>query len=239
MKIAMWSGPRNLSTAMMYSFGNRKDCQITDEPFYAAYLRSSGEIHPMNAQILANQPNNAGDVVTEISKPNSKSIWYQKHMTHHMLPHFPLEWTLNFKNVFLIRHPQRVIASYSAKRDQLSLSDLGFEQQLHIFNFCKSKGAETLIIDSDDILKNPHGMLEGLCQSLGIAFDEDMLSWPAGRRPEDGIWAEHWYDGVHRSTGFGAPKTDLPEISESHQNILEEAELIYDKFKRNALVGVT
>lgn len=227
MKIAMWSGPRNLSTAMMYSFGNRSDCQITDEPFYAAYLEASGIQHPMNEEILASQPTKPDRVIRDVLAPNDKPIWYQKHMTHHMLPHFSLEWLSKVTNVFLIRDPRRVIASYAAKRTDLSLKDLGFKQQLRLYDHCYALGLETYVVDSDDILRDPRGALTALCAAIKIPFDENMLTWAPGPRSEDGVWAAHWYDGVHKSTGFGAPKENDPVIAKHHQGILDEAECIY------------
>lgn len=239
MKIAMWSGPRNLSTAMMYSFGNREDCQISDEPFYAAYLAATGIDHPMTKEILASQPQNPKQVIRAISAPNQKLVWYQKHMTHHMLPTFQLDWIRDFKNVFLIRSPDRVIASYAEKRKQLSLADLGFKQQLKIYDHCYALGLETIVVDSDDILRNPKGTLGALCAALEIDFDPAMLSWEAGARKEDGVWAKHWYDSVHKSNGFGAPKTTTVTVQKHHQNLLNEAECIYATLSGSAIKSFT
>lgn len=229
MKIAMWSGPRNLSTAMMYSFGNRADCAATDEPFYAAYLTASGVTHPMNDQIISSQPNDPNDVISAItgSNPDGVAHWYQKHMTHHMLPNFPMDWISDFTNVFLIRHPARVIASYAAKRENPSLEDLGFVQQKRIYDHCLALGQTPIVVDSDDILADPETVLTGLCDQIGIPFDPAMLAWSAGSRTYDGVWAAHWYDSVHQSTGFGPAPKGLPPSQAGVAQLQESALEIY------------
>lgn len=236
-KIAMWSGPRNLSTAMMYSFGNRADCAISDEPFYAAYLAHSGVSHPMQVDILASQPNDPEDVIGAITGPNpgGAPIWYQKHMTHHMLPDFPLDWLAGFTNVFLIRHPARVIASYTAKRENPTLDDLGFVQQLRLFEHCRALGQDPVVIDCDEILTDPERTLGLLCRAIGIEFDPNMLNWSAGPRAEDGIWARHWYGSVHASTGFGEAPGPLPEPQEVE--IYQPALGIYNQLKTFTIVA--
>ena len=232
MKIAMWSGPRNLSTAMMYAFGNRVDCAITDEPFYAAYLHHTGVQHPMGADIMASQPTDPATVVQTLTGPNpgGRAIWYQKHMTHHMIDGFPMDWLEQVTNVFLIRHPARVMASYQRKRENPTLGDLGFVEQKQIYDACVARGQAPVVIDSDDILQNPVRALRRLCDGIGITFDPAMLSWPAGPRDADGIWAAHWYDAVHKSTGFGPPPGDMPDIP-ADDPTLTAALRIYDEFR--------
>jgi len=207
LKIAMWSGPRNLSTAIMYSFGARGDCAITDEPFYAAYLSMTGLDHPMRDRILASQPIDPTVVADALIRdvPNGQPHWYQKHITTHMVPGMPTGWMDEVVNVYLIRHPARVIASYSAKRERPTLEDLGFPQQLALF-----ERAPGPIIDSSDIRRDPVGMLQKLCATIGLPWTQAMLSWPPGGRKEDGVWARHWYGAVHGSTGFARAEGDLP-----------------------------
>ena len=232
MKIAMWSGPRNLSTAMMYSFGNRADCAVVDEPFYAAYLHHSGVDHPMRAQILQSQTTDPAVVARNMLGPNpgGQAIWYQKHMTHHMMAGFPMDWLADVVNVFLIRHPARVIASYHRKRENPTMDDLGFAAQKRLYDHCVALGQTPAVIDSDDILVDPERALTGLCARIGISFDPAMLTWPSGPRADDGIWAAHWYDAVHRSTGFGGPVGALPRV-ESGGAIYRESLNIYDGFR--------
>jgi hypothetical protein len=217
----MWSGPRNLSTAIMYAFGQRSDCAVVDEPLYAAYLAATGLDHPMRAQVLASQPTDAG-VATEAlvgPVPQGKTLFYQKHMTHHLLPGFPRGWLSGVTNVFLIRHPARVVASYARKREAPVLEDLGFLQQLEIFE--ETGGGP--VIDSDDIRRDPAGALGMLCAELGIPWDAAMLHWPAGGRAEDGAWAPHWYGAVHRSTGFDGAEGPLPDLSPGYDALAAAA----------------
>ena len=231
MKIAMWSGPRNLSTALMYAFGNRPDCEAVDEPFYAAYLAASGADHPMRAACIAAQPADPKAVVAEIAG-QSKPVRYLKLMTHHMLPDFPLEWAKDCVNIHLIRHPARVIASYANKRDTVTMGDIGFAEIERIFNVLPGP-----VIDSADIRNDPEGMLRKLCDSIGLEFSDAMLSWPAGPKDFDGAWAPHWYDAVHRSTGFAGAEGPLPEVAPEHQTLLSEALPIYEAMLRQRLTA--
>ncbi len=231
MRIAMWSGPRNLSTAMMYSFGARSDCAVWDEPFYAAYLAASGLDHPMRAEILAAGETDPANVAAQCvgAIPENKPVFYQKHMTQHMQPHFPLSWIEDMTNVFLIRDPARVVASYHAKRENPTLEDIGFKQQADIFDLLVAKGQFPLIIDSEDILANPEAALRILCAKIGLAFDPKMLNWPKGGHKEDGVWAEHWYGSVWKSTGFGKGKSEEPELSREGTALSELARPYFEK----------
>ncbi|HEY2069950.1 MAG TPA: hypothetical protein VGG48_10385 [Rhizomicrobium sp.] len=230
-RIAMWSGPRNISTAMMRSFENRDDTVVVDEPFYAAYLAATGLIHPMNDAVLASQPQDWRDVVKELLAPQPRPVFYQKHMTHHMLPEFGRDWIAECRNAFLIRAPEDVLASYKEKRAEVALADIGFVQQAELFDReAQRLGHAPPVIESADVLKDPRGMMGALCAALGIPFSERMLAWPAGRRDSDGVWAPAWYDAVERSTGFSGPReTAKPALSEHLRPIAEAARPYYDR----------
>ena len=232
MKIAMWSGPRNLSTAMMYSFGARNDCAVSDEPFYAAYLETTGIEHPMRDEILNSQSKKTETVAAQCSgpAPDGKPHWYQKHMCQHMIEGFSLDWASDFKNIFLIRHPARVIASYAAKREQPSLLDIGFAQQVALYD--RFGGT---IIDSADIRDNPRNMLIKLCAAIDLPFQEAMLNWPAGGHASDGIWARHWYTSVWKSTGFAGPEGPLPVLTGDMATLCKQAMPFYEKLKKHSL----
>lgn len=229
MRIAMWSGPRNLSTAMMYSFGARPDFSVMDEPFYAAYLAASDADHPMREEILSAHETDPNKVAIACSAEGQPHL-YMKHMPHHMLPDFPLDWASDCVNIHLIRHPARVIASYQAKREDITLEDIGFVQQLEIF-----EALGGIVIDSDDIRANPEAMLRKLCALIDLPFDPSMLNWPAGPRVEDGIWARHWYGAVHRSTGFAGAEGAVPDLEGQALALLEAAEPIYQTLRSKAL----
>jgi hypothetical protein len=237
MKIAMWSGPRNLSTAMMYSFGNRADCAVVDEPFYAAYLAATGLDHPMRAEILAAQPTDPAQVVRAISgsNPAGKPHFYQKHMTHHMIPGMPRDWMAGVVNVFLIRHPARVVASYAAKRENPVLEDLGFVQQVELFDHAVRLGQDPVVVDSADIRRDPEGTLRALCAAIGLPWDPAMLRWPAGGHPDDGAWAPHWYGAVHRSTGFGAAEGPLPVLDGPAADLVRAAMPSYERLRERVM----
>lgn len=233
MKIAMWSGPRNLSTAMMYSFGNRPDTAVVDEPFYAAYLDMTGIDHPMRDEILASQSRDPNVVAASVlgSVHAEKPVFYQKHMTQHMIEGVPRDWMRDVVNVFLIRHPARVIASYAAKRENPTLDDIGFRQQADLFELVKSWGQIPIVIDSHDIRDNPREMLQKLCYSLGLKFSDTMLSWPKGGHSDDGVWAPHWYGAVWASTCIAGAEGPLPEIPEHLTEVLAGAMPYYDSMK--------
>ena len=209
MRPAMWSGPRNISTAMMRSFGQRDDCAVIDEPLYAAYLAETGLEHPMRDEVLGSQSHDWRAVVEVLTRGETQAaLVYQKHMTHHLLPSMGRDWLDALTHAFLIREPRAVAASYRAKRDQATPSDLGFPQQREIFDrVCDRLGKAPPVIDAADILANPEATLRALCAALGLSFQAQMLSWPPGRRATDGVWAAHWYERVEASTGFAAAST--------------------------------
>ena len=231
-RIAMWSGPRNLSTAMMYSFAARGDAAVWDEPFYAAYLRATGIDHPMRDEIIAAHDPDADSVAAACTGdiPDGKAIYYQKHMTLHMIPEFDRGFMRNLTNVFLIRHPARVVASYSKKREHPTLADIGFVQQAELFDQVAGwMGRAPVVIDSADIRTDPAGALSRLCAALGIPFTDAMLRWPAGPKPFDGVWAPHWYNAVHASTGFDEPEGALPDLPPAAQALVDQALPHYER----------
>jgi len=232
MRIAMWSGPRNLSTAMMYSFAARGDCAVWDEPFYAAYLAATEAEHPMRDRIIA-----ANEVAPEQIAlsclgpiPQAQSLFYQKHMTLHMVPQFDRSFIQGLTNVFLIRHPAHVVASYVKKREGPNLADIGFLQQAELFDLVADQtGRAPLVVDSSTVRSDPKQALSRLCAGLGIGFTEKMLRWPAGPKPYDGIWAPHWYNAVHASTGFGDPEGPIPDLPANYQRLVDQALPFYER----------
>ena len=236
LRIAMWSGPRNISTAMMRAWGNRADTVVVDEPLYAHYLESTGKKHPGAEEIIAHGETDWRKVVARLTKepiPSGKRIFFQKHMTHHLLPEMDRDWIVDLTNCFLIRDPREVIVSYRKKREDPALEDLGYVQQMEIFDFvCARTNAIPPILDAKDVLENPKRMLRLLCKAVGVDFTESMLSWPPGFRETDGIWAKHWYGEVARSTSFRtyrAKHAEIPaHLREVHERCRECYERLYE-----------
>lgn len=238
MKIAMWSGPRNLSTALMYAFAARPDCAVSDEPFYAAYLAATGLDHPMRDQVIASQPTDPATVATHCTGPNpdGQPHWYQKHMTLHMIPAFDRGFLHRLTNVFLIRHPARVIASYAKKREAPTLADIGFLQQADLFDqIADHLGQAPLVVSAEDIRADPAQTLIRLCAALHLPFTDRMLHWPAGPKPYDGVWAPHWYNAVHRSTGFEDPEGPLPDLPPAYAGLADQALPAYHRLAAHKL----
>ncbi len=242
LRIAMWSGPRNISTAMMRSFENRADTAVVDEPFYAAYLAATGLDHPMRDEVLASQPTDWRRVAADMAgaAPGGAAVFYQKHMTHHMLPGMALDWTEGCVNAFLIRDPARVLASYVRKRGEVTLAEIGVERQAELFDREADRlGRAPPVLEGRDVLADPAGTLAALCAALGIGFDPAMLAWPAGRRDSDGVWAPAWYDAVERSTGFGPPpdETAAPALEGELARIAEAARPFYERLAAHRITA--
>jgi hypothetical protein len=234
-RIAMWSGPRNISTAMMRSFENRADTAVVDEPFYAAYLAATGLDHPMRDAVLASQSQDWETVAGSLTgpAPGGAAVFYQKHMTHHMLPGVSLDWAGRCRSAFLIREPEAVLASYTVKRQSVTLADIGFERQRELFEREADRlGRAPPVVEGREVLADPRGMLGALCAALDIPFSETMLAWPAGRRESDGVWAPAWYDAVERSTGFGPPREEATPLRDDLRPIAEAARPHYDRLAR-------
>jgi hypothetical protein len=234
----MWSGPRNISTAMMRSWGNRADTVVVDEPFYAFYLEATGKDHPGAAEIIASGQTDWRRVVHTLQGdlPPPKRIFFQKQMSHHLLPEIDREWIPEMTNFFLIRDPRDVILSYLKKNEEPALEDLGFIQQLEIFEFIRNrKRTAPPVIDADDILRKPEAMLRALCRAVGVEFDSAMLSWPPGFRPTDGIWARHWYDAVAKSSCFQPYTTRGGEVPNRLRDIHDQCRSCYDQLYQHRL----
>jgi hypothetical protein len=211
LRVAMWSGPRNISTAMMRAWENRGDCAVSDEPLYAAYLATTGIDHPMRDAVIAAGDTDWRSVVRMLTGPvpNEKPIWYQKHMAHHLLPGMDRAWIGQLANVLLIRDPREVVASYLKARATVTPEDIGLPQQVELFDMLGAAGTPPPIIDAGDFLRAPEAHLRVLCELLGIDFTDRMLRWPPGPRASDGAWAPHWYSRVWESTGFEPPSGPL------------------------------
>lgn len=238
LRIAMWSGPRNISTAMMRAWENRPDTAVIDEPFYASFLAGTGLDHPGRDEVIASQPSDWRTVVEGLTGaiPGGRAIWYQKHMTHHMLADFGRHWLEQVTNCFLVRSPAEVVASYAETRRAPMLEDLGFLQQGEIFDRVADRlGRPPPVLDANDVLRNPAGTLMALCEALGVGFDARMLSWPPGPRRTDGVWAKHWYASVERSTGFNRLRASSKPVPPELQPLVEAAQPIYERLAAHRL----
>ncbi len=242
-RIAMWSGPRNISTALMRAFEARGDASVIDEPFYAAYLARTGADHPLREAVLASQPPDLCKVVALLERAGSpeKPIVYEKHMAHHMAPDADLGWMDERRNAFLIRSPERVLASYARRRGGAQLEDFGYARAVELFDRQADRlGAAPPVIEAEDVLADARGLLKALCEALAIPFRESMLSWPAGRRASDGAWAPAWYSTVERSTGFApaAPESAPPRLDRDLRRIADAARPYYERMAQYRLPGI-
>jgi hypothetical protein len=238
-RIAMWSGPRNISTAMMRAWGNRDDTVVVDEPFYAYYLRATDIAHPGADEVIATGENDWRKVVAYLTGPvpNGKQIFFQKQMTHHLLPEIDREWLAAVTNCFLIRDPREVISSYIKKREDPALEDLGFVQQAEIFYFVRTRtNAVPPVVDAKDVLQDPERTLRLLCEAIGVEFSKSMLSWSPGLRDTDGIWAKYWYGEVAKTTSFQPYRPRHYELPEKLHELYERCRNCYKKLYQHRLV---
>jgi hypothetical protein len=207
----------------MYSFGARAECDVWDEPFYAPYLEQTGIQHALFDEIIAKSETDIPKIAAECARPRGR-MFYQKHMPHHMIEGMPLDWVQDVTNVFLIRHPARVIVSYHAKQENPDLQDIGAQKQTELFHqIAEMTGRVPAVVDASDIRENPRGVLTALCAAIDIPFEDAMLNWPAGGHVDDGPWAPHWYGSVWKSTGFAGAEGPLPTVPDHLVSVLDEA----------------
>ncbi|MCA9274516.1 MAG: hypothetical protein KDA29_00665 [Phycisphaerales bacterium] len=228
-RIAMWSGPRNISTALMRSWGSRSDCFVSDEPLYAHYLsvisESKRREHPAYDEVMRSQPTDWHKVADQLTGPipNGKRVWYQKHMAHHLTVGISWDWIASLSNCFLIRDPVAMITSFIKVIDNPTPRDLGLPQQVELFEWLRKETGKTpVVIDSRDVLMDPSRMLAQVCERVGVPFDDSMLSWAPGERDEDGVWGPHWYASVYRSTGFAPFEEKNERVPERLLGVLDE-----------------
>lgn len=237
-RVAMWSGPRNISTAMMRAWENRPDTVVVDEPFYAAYLARTGLDHPARDEVVASQPTDVEDVVAGLRAPlpPGRGVHYAKHMTHHLAPGQDLAWARDFRNVLLVRDPDEVVASYVKSREACEPADIGLLQQVDLLDQLEAAGEQPPVVDAADFLRDPEGHLRWLCDWLGIDFTEAMLSWPAGPRDSDGVWAPHWYDAVRASTGFAPHRPRQVDLDAHDAAVARACRPAYERLRAMRLV---
>ena len=233
-RVAMWSGPRNISTAMMRAWENRGDCAVSDEPLYAHYLDHTGLDHPAREEVIADGDSDWRRVVDSLlgPAPGNAAVWYQKHMTHHLLPHMDHAWIAGLRNVLLIRDPREVVASYVKSRATVTANDIGLPQQVALYDELCATGSPPPILDAGDFLRAPEAHLRALCEWLGIGFTKRMLHWPKGPRASDGIWAPHWYAHVWESTGFEAPVEKETTLSGAAAEVAEQCRPHFERLHK-------
>ncbi|MGB8326171.1 MAG: hypothetical protein WCE48_01190 [Steroidobacteraceae bacterium] len=238
LRLAMWSGPRNVSTALMRSWGNRPDTFVIDEPLYAHYLLATGRDHPGRDEVIAHHETDCRKVAASLHwpVPPGVRIFYQKHMAHHLLPDIGREWLDGLTHAFLIRDPREMLLSLDQKLEHIDLPDTGLPQQLEVFeHVLRTTGATPPVVDAQDLLRNPRAVLGRLCDAVGVEFSEQMLSWPAGRRDTDGIWARYWYDQVERSTGFTLWRARSGELAAPLVELERQCRPIYERLHAHRL----
>jgi hypothetical protein len=222
------SGPRNISTALMYSFAQRTDTTVVDEPFYAVYLTVSGAVHPGKEEVIADQSSDENVVRKQLSQLTSKPVVFVKNMAHHMEV-MQEPFLKDAINIFLIRNPKQIIASYAQVIQSPVMRDIGIEYQYSLFRALEEKGQPTIVLDSGLLLENPEAVLRQVCQRCSIGFQPAMLAWSAGPKTYDGVWANHWYSNVHNSTGFEKQKTSSRPLPDHLDQLYQQAKGYYEK----------
>ena len=234
-RICLWSSPRNISTAMMYSFAQRPDTIAFDEPLYAHYLRVTGVVHPGQEEILAAQDNDGNKVVQELLLARfDKPVAFFKQMTHHLVQ-LDESFLAQMKNILFIRDPKQIISSYAQVRPEVTMQDIGIAKQWELFSQLKAQNLHVVVLDSNEILKAPEKVLRDLCAAVDIPFYVEMLHWPAGPKKEDGVWAKYWYDNVHRSTGFERQSTSSRALPAYLEPLYTESKQYYDQLYQHSL----
>lgn len=235
-RINIWSGPRNISTALMYSFAQRKDTTVFDEPLYAHYLSKSNanEYHPGADEILATMENDGDKVVMMMQGEHSTPIVFFKQMTHHLID---IDWSFmkGMLNIILTRNPREMLPSYAEQINQPNIHDVGYAAHIEVMEYLKKLGQPIIVLDGKNVLLNPQKVLSELCEKIGIPFDSSMLSWEAGARPEDGCWAKYWYKNVHRSTCFAPYQPKTTPFPKHLEGLLTECQPLYDQLASIAI----
>ena len=238
LRINCWSGPRNISTALMYSFRERADTTVVDEPFYAHYLRVSGREHPGHQEVLDSQDQYSDRVIQNVIMSDyATPVVFFKQMCHHLVD-IDLSFLDNCSNILLIREPSLVIRSHAKNVPDLKVSDIGLDIQNFLLNRILESGKAPVVVDSANLLTGPEAILKELCQHLEITFDDSMLSWEPGPKPEDGVWAKHWYKNTHESSAFSNKEPNRDPMPEKFLPVLEEATILYDNLKKYACKGI-
>ena len=235
MIVACWSGPRNISTALMRSWSSRKDTFVTDEPFYAYYLNETKLKHPMYKDIINSYSVKYDQVINYLLDeiPANKKIWYQKHMAHHILDFKKIEWVSRCENCILLRNPKEVISSYAKKNTLNNVEELGYPQQYEIIKYLKKINRSYIIIDSSELLKNPEKVLSTWCMKINLKFDKSMLQWKTGKHENDGIWWKTWYDNVIKTSGFQKYEKKDINIENKYDSIYNESMKYYSFLKED------
>jgi Sulfotransferase domain len=236
-RVAVWSGPRNISTALMRAWENRPDTVVVDEPLYAAYLARTGVDHPAREEVLLSQPTDVDTAVASLLAPlpPGVAVHYAKHMAHHVPPDADPDWTLRFRNVLLIRDPAEVVASYTRAREACEPDDIGVRQQAWLLSYWSEHDLEVPILDAGEFLRAPEAHLRWLCDWLGIPFTDRMLSWPPGPRDSDGVWAPRWYAAVWDSTGFAPYRPREISLSPHDAAVAEACRPVYEELRSRSI----
>ncbi len=232
MRLAMWSGPRNVSTALMRAFDSRPDCVVSDEPLYGYYLATTGANHPIAEEVIAAMATDWPTVTQQLigPVPGNQELWYQKHMAHHLLDEIPRDWLCNLNNVFLIREPRAMLVSLLKVLDDVEINDTGLPQQVDLFRWeAERTGRIPAVVDSRELLLDPAGVLRQLCDRVGIAYTDQMLSWEAGSRPTDGVWESHWYGKATNSTGFTPYHESDTDVPADYESLARQCEDLYQE----------